>query len=35
LFYRAGADVVLEKPYEIDALRQAIDQVLGARRRAS
>ncbi|MFN3430664.1 MAG: response regulator [Candidatus Sericytochromatia bacterium] len=35
LFYGAGADVVLEKPYEIEALRQAIDQVLAARRRAS
>lgn len=35
LFYGAGADVVLEKPYEIDALRLAIDQVLTARRRAS
>jgi CheY-like chemotaxis protein len=35
LFYRAGADVVIEKPYEIDALLQAIDQVLMARRRAS
>lgn len=32
---RAGANVVIEKPYEIDHLRGAIEQVLAAGRQAS
>jgi two-component system sensor histidine kinase RpfC len=33
-FWRAGVDAVVEKPYEIEVMRGAIEQVLAAGRKA-